>query len=390
MEFKIKGKVLEKCNSNNKEIIIPEGITRIGNYAFSECDKITSITLPNTIKSIGKGAFTDCKNLKQINLPNCIKSIGIEAFLGCESLSSITIPNNIKRINKSTFQDCTSLTDITIPGNVECICWGAFQFCTGLKTVTMLEGIQRICNSSFSCCDIDTISIPASVKTIGSSAFIGSTIKELHVNDLSAFFAIDYKHKLLIKNRRYEKLFVNGEEFKIEPELIIPSNTTTIGRHAFFSNRKITSVYLPESVVSVGEGAFLNCEKLKSFSFSSNLKTIENIELSGSPIEKLATVQVLVEKYIKYFYFGSESKVPIYPKCELNDVTITPEQKKKYLPALLEKCKKDPKYYIAYAAFADEDTVKELIDKLSNMRKKDNKTILRIKGGLLLNDSYSR
>ena len=389
MEFEIKGSVLEKCNLNEEEIIIPEGITRIGNYTFSGCDKITSITLPNTIKSIGMGAFTDCKNLEQINLPNSIKSIGAEAFMGCESLSSITIPNSIKRINKSTFQDCTSLTEITIPGNVECIGWGAFQFCTGLKTITMLEGIQRIDNSSFSCCDIDTISIPTSVKTIGSSAFIGSTIKELHVNDLSAFFAINYKHKLLIKNRRYEKLFVNGEEFKIEPELIIPNNTTTIGRHAFFSNRKITSVCLPSSVVSVGEGAFLNCENLKSFSFSSNLKTIENIELSGSPIEKLATVQTLVEKYIEYFYF-KESKIPVYPKCELNDVTITLEEKKKYLPILLEKCKKDPKYYIAYAAFADEDTVKELIDKLSNKRKKDNKTILRIKGGLLLNDSYSR
>lgn len=194
---------------------------------------------------------------------------------------------------------------------------------------------------------------------------------------------------MLIKNRRYEKLFVNGEEFKIEPELIIPNDTTTIGRHAFFSNRKITSVYLPSSVVSVGEGAFLNCENLKSFSFSSNLKTIENIELSGSPIEKLATVQTLVEKYIEYFYF-KESKVPMYPKCELNDVTITFEEKKNYLPILLEKCKKDPKYYIAYAAFADKDTVKELIDKLSDKRKKDNKTILRIKGGLLLNDSYSR
>lgn len=366
------------------DIIIPEGTKRIGNYAFHGYENITSITLPNSIESVGNGAFMMCEKLKKINLPNSIKRIGFDAFSDCKSLNSIAIPNSIKRIKKSTFQNCVSLTNIEIPGNVETIEWAAFMFCTGIKTITILDGVTNIHNSSFGSCDeIDSVTLPNSIKVIGSSAFMDSNIKELHINDLAAFFSIDYKSNVLVRNRRYEKLFVKGKEFQIEPDLIIPEGVTKIGKQAFFSNRNLISVTLPNAIESIGKDAFLNCKNLKSFNFSSKLKSIDNIELTGSPIEKLATVQAFVENYISYFYFNSDEDIPKYPKCSLTDVTITEEEKKKYLPILLEKCKKDPKYYVTYATFADDDTVKELLDKLPNKSKKDKKTILRIKGAVM-------
>ncbi|WP_400148895.1 leucine-rich repeat domain-containing protein [Candidatus Methanarcanum hacksteinii] len=108
------------------EVVIENGVTSIGWYAFYDCRFLTSITIPDSVTSICDGAFNSCKSFTSITIPNSVTSIGDWAFEGCTSLTSITIPNSVTSIGRGAFSGCTSLTSITIPNSVTSI--GDFAF----------------------------------------------------------------------------------------------------------------------------------------------------------------------------------------------------------------------------------------------------------------------
>lgn len=102
----------------NGHAVIPEGATRIDDYAFLQCDKLVSVSMPNTIEEIGEGAFGSCKNLISITLPSSLGFIEEAAFFGCKGLRSIVIPNGVKMIDARAFAECTSLTEVHLPAGV--------------------------------------------------------------------------------------------------------------------------------------------------------------------------------------------------------------------------------------------------------------------------------
>ena len=119
-----------------KKAIIRPGVTSIGDWAFSSCSKLNSITIPDSVVSIGLYAFSDCESLSSIKIPASVKTIGFFAFADCTSLTSITIPNGVTTIDNGTFSSCTSLTNIAIPNSVKKIGDWAFNYCDdSLKTV---------------------------------------------------------------------------------------------------------------------------------------------------------------------------------------------------------------------------------------------------------------
>ncbi len=124
------------------EIIIPDGVTSIGNYAFADCGNLTSIILPNSITSIGKQSFENCTKLEYVNLPNNTKTILFAAFRYCRSLTSVIIPNSVKSIDTGAFQGCTSLTSVIIPNSVTSIANNVFQGCSSLTSVTIENGFN--------------------------------------------------------------------------------------------------------------------------------------------------------------------------------------------------------------------------------------------------------
>lgn len=111
-EFAIEGGVLKKYNGNKSEVIIPNGVTTIGSFAFSDCSSITSITIPNSVNRIEFYAFRGCSGLKSITIPNSVTKIEHDAFNGCRSLTSIIIPNSVTTIGWGAFYDCSSLLKI--------------------------------------------------------------------------------------------------------------------------------------------------------------------------------------------------------------------------------------------------------------------------------------
>ena len=176
------------------DLILPDGITHIGDYAFCGCSSLINVTLPESIVSIGGWAFAECVNLSGINLPmgvtsisdrlfsGCINlreieipegvtSIGIGAFCECK-ISNIDIPEGVTLIGDLAFTSCHNLRRITIPGSVASIGEDAFSRCSKLSSITISEGVSSIGNWAFwSCVSLRNIVIPKSVTSIGGAAF---------------------------------------------------------------------------------------------------------------------------------------------------------------------------------------------------------------------------
>ena len=132
--------------------VIPDSVISIGEYAFSECNSLTSIIIPDSVTSIGYSTFSECKSLTNINIPDSVTSIGDFAFSGCDSLTSINIPNGVTNIGYSTFSECKSLTNINIPDSVTSIGDFAFSGCDSLTSINIPNGVTNIGQGAFKNC----------------------------------------------------------------------------------------------------------------------------------------------------------------------------------------------------------------------------------------------
>ena len=200
------------------DIVIPSGVTSIGNYAFSGCYYLTSIIIPESVTSIGNYAFYACSDLTSITIPESVTSIGNYAFYACSDLTSITIPTSVISIGESTFSRCSDLTSITIPTSVTIIGSYAFSDCSGLTSITIPTSVTIIGSYAFSgCSGLTSITIPSSVIRIESYAFNGcSSLTSINI--------------------------LNG--------------VTSIGNYTFNGCTNLTSINIPSSVTSIGGTAF--------------------------------------------------------------------------------------------------------------------------------------
>lgn len=115
-------------NIRNLDVVIPDGVTSIGNNAFVGCLGLTSVDIPNTVTSIGNDAFKNCSGLASVGIPNFVNSIGSNAFYGCSGLTSVDIPSSVSSIGSGAFYGCTNLAAITIhkaEGSITGAPWGA-------------------------------------------------------------------------------------------------------------------------------------------------------------------------------------------------------------------------------------------------------------------------
>lgn len=180
--------------SELKEIVLPDGLTKINSYAFAGCKSIEKISIPNTVTEIGDYAFSGCSSLSYITIPNSVTSIGYHAFGNCTNLTSITIPNSVTNIGACAFVSCSNLSTIDIPVSVPIIGGGAFDYTAwhdnqsdGLiyiggaayeykgecpETIIIKDGTLSISTGAFSSStNLKSITIPASVTVIGNCAF---------------------------------------------------------------------------------------------------------------------------------------------------------------------------------------------------------------------------
>ncbi|HJH68817.1 MAG TPA: leucine-rich repeat domain-containing protein [Clostridiales bacterium] len=262
---------------------IPQGITSIGDSAFSSCDSLTSVSIPDSVTSIGDSAFSYCYFLTSVSIPDSVEQIGTNPFAACFELKSIsaspdhpyfatidgvlfrkadkalisypasissstyTIPRGITAIGDSAFSSCDSLTSVSIPDSVTSIGDGAFSFCTSLTSVSIPDSVTAIGDEAFySCSSLTSVSIPDSVTSIGDSAFFWcSSLTSVSIPDSVTAIgdsAFSYCDSLT--------------------SVSIPDSVTAIGDEAFYSCSSLTSVNIPNSVTSIGDYAFGDCSNL--------------------------------------------------------------------------------------------------------------------------------
>lgn len=242
-------------------ISFPSSLTTIENNAFSICENLTQLDLSN-IKSIGPEAFHCCYKLVKMILSNKLEDIGKAAFSSCQKLKIIDLitsdgvihnilPESLTSIPPETFRDCSDLESISVPGTVKKIGREAFKYCKGLKAVYLSDGLDEIGEECFYLTDaLESINIPESVDSIGRDAFFGSKcsaeieLPEKHIKN-KGFYGISDNNNCFVENGILTRTaYSRSGEFTItEGVIVIEENAL---RGVPFNNGNI--VNLPNTV----------------------------------------------------------------------------------------------------------------------------------------------
>ena len=219
-------------------VVIPDSVTSIGHYAFSDSAALTSVTIPNSVTSIGDGAFQNCTALKSIILP--------------EGLTSI-----------AAFSNCTALISVTIPKSVTSI--GGFGGCTALKSIILPEGLTSIDDLTFrDCTALTSIVIPKSVTSIGGGAFEGSGLTSITWPGQVTTIKTGV-------NRYYRGMFGKCKNLQT---VVISEGVTTIEQIAFYGCTALTSITLPSTIQTIEDKVFSGCTALTTITIPESVKSI--------------------------------------------------------------------------------------------------------------------
>ena len=315
-------------NTGIKEIAFAEGATpeAISDYAFLNCDSLSTITLPNSIKSLGTGAFYDCDTPKTVKLPTGITKIAKQAFYHCGFLQSITIPQSVTEIGAEAFAACSKLTAISLPSALTTIGIASFHS-TGLTSITLPEGMTTIEPGTFGKSKLKSIKLSKSLKQITSnneSYNLGSlpneyydfrkyinmyrddsgafqNCKELESIDLNGavltilgsytFNECDKLRSIDLSSTKLEEIptsaFYSCDSLRA---ITFPSTVKTIGQQAFYYNLSLESLKMPAALTSIYNNAFNECKKIRSIDLSAT--SLTKIESWFSNVDSLRTVKL--------------------------------------------------------------------------------------------------
>ena len=245
-------------NTSLTSVTIPDSVISIGVDAFCYCYNLRSITIPDSVTSIGDCAFYDCNSLTSITIPDSVTTIGNGAFC-CDSLTNITIGNGVTDIGDNAFRNCKSLTSVVLGDSVTRIGNSAFYFCENLTSITIPDSVTSIGAGAFQwCLSLTSITIPDGVTSIGDGAFYGNNLTDIKVSKNNA----EYKSidgNLYTKDGKKLVQYATG---KTTTEFIVPNSITSIGYGAFAACRTLTSVTIGDGVTSIGNKAFTSCTRL--------------------------------------------------------------------------------------------------------------------------------
>ncbi len=277
------------------EVTIPDGVTRIGEYAFYLAKTMTDVHIPSSVTSIAAGAFSGCWELKSVTVPNGVTAIEGAAFARCGALTSVKIPNSVTSIGASSFFSCTSLKSVILPDSVTSIGVTAFEDCTALESITIPAGVSDISEWAFVNCKKLTIKGYS-----GSYAETYAAEKEIPFSSLGSVPETGGQSGKCGENLTWTLkdgvLTVSGEgamedytsftkpfadlEFT---KAVISDGVTSIGAYAFYECETLTELTIADSVTSIGARACSNCAALTDTAIPENVTGIGSLAFSRTP-----------------------------------------------------------------------------------------------------------
>ncbi len=328
-------------------ITIPEGVTTIGSAVFQECTNLTSAIIAEGVQTISRSAFQSCISLTSVTISKGVTSIGVSAFHNCEKLTSVTLPEGVITIDSLAFRDCSGLESIIIPEGVTTINTEAFYRCTSLTKVTFPSSVTYIGSSAFyGCTGITEITcLPTSVPEVKEYTFlnvpttipvyvpVGSVTKYQKTDywknftNIQAFtFEVDGIHYAYLGEDNVEVCFKGAywDSFTGEytGDVTIPAtvsydgktyNVTVIGESSFQNCSGLTGITIPSGVTTIGNSAFMDCTGLTSVTIPSSVTTIDNNAFakctSFTEITSLASVPPTAESYT---FYKVPTTIPVY------------------------------------------------------------------------------
>ena len=237
----------------DSDVVIPYGVTSIGNYAFSGCSSLTSVEIPDSVTSIGSYVFDGCSGLTSVVIGDSVTSIGSYAFSGCSGLTSVVIPDSVTTIDEQAFSYCSSLTSVVIPDSVTTIGRAAFYGCSSLAEITVPfvgKTLNGTTNTNFgyifgaSSSNYNNNYVPSSLKKV---TIAGGNI---------ANGSFCYCRNLT--------------------SVVIGEGVTSIGAWAFEECTNLTSVVIGDSVTEIGDSMFSQCSNLTSIIMGNSVSNIKS------------------------------------------------------------------------------------------------------------------
>ena len=293
------GEAFSGCQSL-KIVKIPSGVTAIPGYCFDGCSSLESVTIPEGVMTIGDGAFYAC-SINTLTLPESLEKIGIGAFSYNRVLKSVNIPAKVKTIEERTFISC-GLTELVIPEGVQTIDNYAFEY-NSLQNLTLPSTITSIGDEAFRY-NNDFQSIICNVATppaLGDNAFRSNISIKVPMASIVAYrqaegwknFTNYYGGEVVADGITY-RIYENGAMVAAAETSLTEANipsavefegnqyaVTKINDKVFSGNTNLTSVTLPESLITLGGEAFSGCQSLKIVKIPSGVTAIPGYCFDG-------------------------------------------------------------------------------------------------------------
>ena len=336
--------------TNLTSVKIPDNITHLSNYAFTDCSSLAAITLPAGLTHIYSHCFENCTALESITLPSTLTQISASGFANCTSLATVTGlgETGLTVLNNYTFQNCSSLTGIVIPYTVTAINASVFEGCTEMTSFALSSGtpvLVTIGNRAFyNCqklnCSLFGSNVTNSLTSIGTEAFYNC--KKITFGSRNFQSCASVGKKAFMNCAKVTNLTINNAAYQIIQDstflgcsslvsIRVSNNLTQVRLAAFrgctslvhFGNTGTGNNFvLPPKVTEIRDYAFDNCESLVSMDFSNNTDSLRTIKTRAfrnctgiTSIELPATVSTMDR------VFSANGKTMTLKTIKLNSVT---------------------------------------------------------------------
>ena len=298
----VEANLFQGC-ANLTNVTLGNSVTSIETAAFNNCYALTEVTIPDSVTNIGDGAFDGCLNLTSMSIPDSVTSIGSQVFGDCYSLTNVTIPDSVTSIEDYAFEYCTSLTSVTIPDSVTSIGDEAFRGCSSLMSGTIGNGITTIGEYVFEeCADLKSVYFSGDAPSnVGMYIFFGGSAPNPTIVTTTVYYLYNTsgwsdtfagRPTVMLAgppqfgtttdgwsyvSDQVKNTLITGyagsSNVVVIPSLVNDLPITGIGAYAFEYSSP-TSVTIPDSVTSIGDSAFNECDSLTSVTIGNGVTSI--------------------------------------------------------------------------------------------------------------------